>query len=140
MTLPRFTAETSLYHTNDHYQTAMQVFTFSLPTTMYSITPSMINTGNTGGMNCGNCVGGDCAELHCFENWVQNGAPPGGPYQEGMENPPFPGGGPVGSGDDPHPRPRCHIECSRILVYDPDTKTTHEAVTCVRNCEAPILV
>jgi len=137
MTLPRFTAETSLYHTSSHYQTAKQVFTFSVPTTMHTINPVMFNTG---GVNCGNCVGGDCAELHCFENWVQNGAPPGGPYQEGMENQPFPGGGPVGSGDDPPPRPRCRIECSRILIYDPATKTTREEVTCVRKCEAPILV
>lgn len=136
MNLPRFTADASLYKTNGHYHMGMHVIKLSTHM-INSINPSMINTG---GVNCGNCVGGECAELHCFENWVQSGGPPGGPYQEGMENPPFPGGGPVGSGDDPHPRPRCHIECSRILVYDPDTKTTHEEVTCVRKCEAPILV
>jgi hypothetical protein len=53
------------------------------------IYPAMINTG----VNCGNCVGGECAELHCFEDWTHGGGGPGGPYEGGGGGGPFPGGG-----------------------------------------------
>lgn len=136
MTIPRFTAATSLYKTSGKYQAGGQAI--YLTTNMISsIYPAMVSAG----VNCGNCVGGECAGLHCFENWVQSGAPPGGPYQEGMESGPFPRGGPVDPSRNggPPPRPTCRIECYPILVYDPITKTTREEVTCVRKCEPPIL-
>lgn len=44
------------------------------------------------GIDCTNCVGGDCAALHCFENWTHSGGGPGGPYGGGGGG----GGGGVG--------------------------------------------
>lgn len=80
MNIPGFTAETSIYQTSGHYQTGRHAI--NLPTQMISpIYPMMINTG--GGVHCGNCVGGECAELHCFENWTHGGGGPGGPYEGG---------------------------------------------------------
>jgi hypothetical protein len=32
-----------------------------------------------GSINCSNCLGGECAELHCFEDWTHGGGG-GGPY------------------------------------------------------------
>lgn len=125
MTMPRFTADASLYKTNERYRTGTQVITLSTQMSD-AIHPSMIDTG---GVNCDNCVGGECVELHCFENWVQNGAPPGGLYQEGMENPPwFPGGGfpgeSGGNGCKPPKRPNTNYsqtncdECYRICAIE----------------------
>lgn len=69
--IPRFTAEASLYSRR-----------------RAAVYPAMINEG---GINCSNCLGGECVELHCFENWTQGGGGPGGPYGEG-------GGGGYGGG------------------------------------------
>jgi hypothetical protein len=137
MNMPRFTGEASLYKTSGHYQSRSRAM--SLPGQMVSsIYPAAVSMGT----NCANCVGSECVELHCFENWVQSGAPPGGPYQEGMESGPFPNGGPVGPlpKGGPRPRPDCRIECHPILIYDPITKTTREELTCVRKCETPVPV
>jgi hypothetical protein len=143
MMMPRFTAEASLYKTNERYRTGTQVGKL-FAQTISAINPSMINTG---GVNCGNCVGGECAELHCFENWVQSGAPPGGPYQEGMENPPwFPGGGfpgeSGGTGCKPPKRPNANYsqtncdECYRICAIEHPTEQAQRVcrVRCREYC------
>lgn len=146
MMMPRFTADASLYKTNGHYQTGMHDITFSARM-INAINPSMINTG---GVNCGNCVGGECAELHCFENWVQSGAPPGGPYQEGMENPPFPGGGfpgeSGGGGCKPPKRPNANYsqancdECYRICAIEhPDEQAQRLCKVRCREYCAPCI-
>src|SRR5262245_45413195 len=86
MDMPGFTAEASLYRTSRQYRTGRQVI--DVPTHMIrAISPAMISEG---GIDCANCVGGECAELHCFENWTHGGGGPGGPYEG-------PSGG-VGSG------------------------------------------
>ena len=67
MNMPGFTAETSLYKTSGHYQTSRQVI--NLPTQMIRvITPAAIK--GDGGIDCDNCVGGQCVELHCLEKWI----------------------------------------------------------------------
>ena len=84
--LPGFTADLSLYRTSGHYQSARGFDSFPQGNPLY---PAMIATD---GVNCSNCVGGDCAELHCFENWTHSGGGPGGPYVGGG------GGGGVSGG------------------------------------------
>jgi len=69
--IPRFTAEASMSSRRR--------------ATVYA---AMINEG---GINCSNCLGGECVELHCFENWTHGGGGPGGPYDGGGG-----GGGGVG--------------------------------------------
>jgi hypothetical protein len=77
MNVPRFTAEASLYRTSRQYRTGRHAI--NVPTQMIStISPAMIREG---GIDCGNCVGGECAELRCFENWTHGGGGGGGPYQ-----------------------------------------------------------
>ena len=71
--LPGFTADLSLYRTRGHYQSARG---FDSSTEGNPLYPAMIATD---GINCSNCVGGDCAELHCFENWTHSGGGRGGP-------------------------------------------------------------
>lgn len=91
MNMPGFTADASLYQTSGRYQTGKH--TLNLPEQMTSpIYPAMVNLG----IHCGNCVGGECAELHCFEGWVRSGGSPGGPYESGGER--WFGGGSVGGG------------------------------------------
>jgi hypothetical protein len=74
--IPRFTAEASLSSRRR--------------ATVY---PAMMDDGS---INCGNCLGGECVELHCFENWTQGGGGPGGPYGEGGGG--YGGGGGGGGG------------------------------------------
>ena len=69
--IPRFTAEASLSSRR-----------------RASVYPAMMDDGS---INCGNCLGGECVELHCFENWTHSGGGPGGPYEGG-------GGGGGGGG------------------------------------------
>lgn len=88
--IPGFTAEASLYRTSGHYLTAGGGTSPSTGPTS-AVQPAMINEG--GGVNCGNCVGGECAELHCFENWTHGGGGPEGPYGDGGG-----GGGGFGGG------------------------------------------
>ncbi|MDQ2921312.1 MAG: hypothetical protein M3R52_06855 [Acidobacteriota bacterium] len=77
--LPGFTAETLLYRTSGQYQTGRQAINSS--TQLISpIYPAMMMSE---GVNCSNCVGGECAELHCFENWTHSGGGPAGPYGGG---------------------------------------------------------
>jgi hypothetical protein len=79
--MPGFTADTSLYKTSGHYQTDRQAIN-SLEQKTSSIYPSMMRQELlSNGIDCGNCVGGECATLNCFENWTHSGAPSGGPYQ-----------------------------------------------------------
>jgi hypothetical protein len=95
MNMPRFTAEASLYKASGHYQTGRQVINSSTQV-ISSIYLAMIATG---GVNCSNCVGGECVELHCFENWTQSGGGPGGPYVDR--------GGGAGGGGGLGPRRGC---------------------------------
>ena len=85
--LPGFTADVSLYKTRGRYQTCGEVINSSTQL-ISAIFPAMINTG---GVNCSNCVGGECVELRCFENWTHGGGGVGGPYEGG-------GGGGGGGG------------------------------------------
>ena len=74
--LPGFTADLSLYRSSTNYQTVAS----SISGSNNLVQPAMIDD-NT--LHCGNCVGGECAELHCFEHWTHSGGGPGGPYGEG---------------------------------------------------------
>ena len=88
MNMPGFTAAVSLYKPSA--QTARPVLESS--TQLISpIHPAMISSG---GVNCSNCLGGECAELHCFEQWAQGGGGGGGPYAGGGGG----GGGGAGGG------------------------------------------
>lgn len=82
--LPGFTAELALHRSSIHFQTASSSFSGS----NNSVRPAMIDDND---VHCGNCVGGECAELHCFENWTHSGGGAGGPYGDG-------GGGGFGGG------------------------------------------
>ena len=79
MNMPGYSAHSSLYKTSGHYRTGRQVI--NLPKQL--INPIYLAMINTGGVNCSNCVGGECAELHCFEQWTHGGGGPGGPYPGG---------------------------------------------------------
>ena len=71
--IPRFTAEASL--------------TTRRGALVY---PAMRDDG---GIDCSNCLGGECVELRCFENWTQGGGGPGGPYEGGGGGGGWGGGG-----------------------------------------------
>jgi len=86
--LPGFTADSALYRSSTHYQTVASSFSGS----NNMVQPAMIDD-NT--IHCGNCLGGECAALHCFENWVQSGGGGSGPYGDGGAGFGF-GGGVVG--------------------------------------------
>jgi len=80
-------------------------------------TQAMINDD---GLDCGNCMGGECAQLHCFEDWTHGGGGGGGPYTGGGGGGGFGGGGGGGgggssgsSGSTPPGDPNCHEDCSR---------------------------
>jgi hypothetical protein len=109
MNMPTFTAQASLYKTNRHYRTGRQ--TIKLPTQMLrAISPAMIREG----IDCSNCVGGECAELRCFETWTHGGGGPEGPYHGPGEPPLFPNGG--GGTQPPRPKGPCGYrrECKRV--------------------------
>jgi len=72
-------------------------------------TQAMIND-DTEGVNCNTCAGGECAALHCFENWVQGGGGGDGPYAD-------PGGSPGGGSWDEPEEPaedgyKCIVNCT----------------------------
>lgn len=83
MNMPGFTADDSLYKTSRRYRTGRNMINLSEHVTG-PIYPAMINLGS---IDCGNCVGGECAELHCFEDWTHGGGgggvDPRGPYRGG---------------------------------------------------------
>lgn len=87
MNIPGFTAETSLQRSVGHYQSGRRASNSSARL-MSPVYPAMMMSG---GLHCGNCVGGECAELHCFEHWTHSGGGGGGPYGGG-------GGGGFGGG------------------------------------------
>ena len=74
--LPGFTADLSLYRSSTIYQTVASSFSGS----NNSVQPAMIDDNS---VHCGNCIGGECAELHCFENWTHGGGGGSGPYGDG---------------------------------------------------------
>jgi hypothetical protein len=108
--IPRFTAEASLYRTSGRYLAAGHASESSRTTR--SVHPAMINDG---GVNCGNCVGGDCVELRCFENWTHGGGGVGGPYE---------GGG--GSGAGTGARKGCRDASGRVRRHGTTIVTTVE--------------
>lgn len=90
MNLPRFTGEASLYKAKGHYQTGGQAV--NLPMQINSaVSPAMIREET---IDCRNCVGGECARLHCFDNWVRGET--SGPYVGGSDR--WIGGGKGSSG------------------------------------------
>ena len=93
--IPRFTAEASLYRRGGGCLATRQAMQSSTRSkrSMGSVYPTMIDTG---GVNCSNCVGGECAELPCFETWTHGGS--SGPYEGGGAGPFGGGGGPSGGG------------------------------------------
>jgi hypothetical protein len=54
-------------------------------------------------------VGGECAELHCFEKWTHGGGGPGGPYEGG--------GGGGGGGGGCTTDPLCHFGCMDSVFH-----------------------
>lgn len=97
MNMPGFTARASLYKNSRHYRTSRNAIDLSEQVTG-PIHPAMINLD---GIDCGSCVGGECAALNCFENWTHGGGgggvDPRGPYVGGGRD--FGGdGGPRGRG------------------------------------------
>lgn len=76
MNMPGFTAETSLYKTSRHYQTARKVV--HLPTHMIgAISPAKLKEESEG-VNCDTCLGAQCVELHCLEKMTHAGGDLGG--------------------------------------------------------------
>ena len=109
--LPGFTADLSLYRSSTQYQTVAGSFSGS----NNSVQPAMIASG---GLNCSNCVGGECAELHCFEHWTHSGGGSGGPYEGG-------GGGGFGGGGGGGPsRRNCRDENGRMHRHGTTLTTT----------------
>jgi hypothetical protein len=133
MNMPTFTAEASLYKTRGHYQTGRHVT--NLPREMTPpIYPAMVATG----VNCRNCVGGDCAELHCFEHWTHGGGGGGGPYDGG-------GGGGDGGGWTCTRDVVCQFNCTDNVWHPCYSKCVGEAggdfkspefAACVKGCDA----
>jgi hypothetical protein len=80
---------------------------------------AMIDQGG-GGADCGSCVGGECAELNCFENWTHSGGGGGGPYTGGGGGG---GGGGTGGGSGGGTGGTCHRDalcvfaCSDNVLY-----------------------
>src|SRR5262249_17683173 len=99
MNLPGFTADASLYRSHGCYLACGAAYP-SLMGRRGAIAPALISTD---GVDCSNCVGGECAELHCFEKWTHGGGGPGGPYEGGGGG----GGGGVGCTTDV----QCHFGC-----------------------------
>jgi len=79
MNMPGFVAEAAIYRSRGHYRVAQVVPTRDTQHTG-ELSMALINLD---GVDCGNCVGGECVLLHCFEDWVQGGGGAGGPYQGG---------------------------------------------------------
>jgi len=69
------------------------------------------------GLDCSTCVGGACAELHCFEDWTHGGGGDEGPYTGGGGG----GGWSGGSSGSPLPPPpddpNCLAQCDQHF-YD----------------------
>lgn len=68
------------------------------------------------GVDCSTCMGGECAELHCFEDWTHGGGGPGGPYT-GDGSGGWGGGGSSGSTPTPPDDPNCLAQCDQHF-YD----------------------
>lgn len=66
-----------------------------------------------GEIHCGNCVGGDCAMLHCFENWTHGGGESGGEGGGG----PYQGGGGSGPSMTCHTDVACSFQCTDDVFY-----------------------
>ncbi len=105
MSVPGFTADASVYHSRGRYLTGGAA-RYALTGLDGAIAPAMINTGD--GVDCSNCVGGECAELHCFEKWTHGGGGPGGPYE---------GGGGGGGGGTCSTDVVCHFGCQDSVFY-----------------------
>jgi hypothetical protein len=107
--VPGFAADASIYKTNGHYQTSRQAI--DSPEQMISLL--YLAMVNQDGVNCGNCVGGDCAELHCFEDWAHGGGASGGPYQGGGGG----GGSGTGAGGKCSWNVPCTFDCNDKVFY-----------------------
>ncbi|HKO99569.1 MAG TPA: hypothetical protein VJU86_21500 [Pyrinomonadaceae bacterium] len=114
--LPGFTADVSLFKTSGHYQTGTRGINGSSSLSS-PIHPAMINTG---GVNCSNCLGGECVELHCFESWTHGGGGAGGPYEGGG------GGGGFGGGGSGPSRRNCRDQQGKIHRHGTSLTTTVE--------------
>ena len=130
MTLPGFTAEASLYQPRCHYLSGGPALGMR-----GTIAPAMISTD---GIDCSNCVGGECAELHCFEKWTHGGGGPGGPYDGG-------GGGGGGGGTHCSTDTLCKFGCTDTVFhpcYDACVKSSggdyssRGFTACVARCNA----
>lgn len=67
MTIPGFVAEVAIYRSHVHYQVAHATHVVQEKKQHAGeLNMAMINLGD--GIDCANCVGGECAELRCFEN------------------------------------------------------------------------
>jgi hypothetical protein len=112
--LPGFTADLSLYRSNAIYRTGAT----SVSGSNNSVQPAMIDD-NT--VHCGNCVGGECAELHCFENWTHGGGGgSSGPYGDGG------GGFGFGGGVVPPVRRGCRDDNGRLVRHGTTVQGTVE--------------
>lgn len=69
------------------------------------------------GVDCSSCVGGECAELHCFEDWTHGGGGPEGPYTGDGSGGWGGGGGSSGSTPTPPDDPSCLAQCDQHF-YD----------------------
>jgi len=69
------------------------------------------------GVDCSTCMGGECAELHCFEDWTHGGGGPGGPYTGDGSGGWGGGGGSSGSTPTPPDDPNCLAQCDQHF-YD----------------------
>lgn len=73
------------------------------------------------GIDCSNCLGGECVDLHCFEDWTHSGGG-GGPYTGGGGGGGYGGGSSSGSsgtsssGGTPPPEPGCGLHCARVFT------------------------
>ena len=75
--MPGFTAEASFYRTSGQCQIGRQLINSSRDLTS-SIYPAKLKNEEEG-VDCDSCIGGQCAELHCLEKWVNGGLfDPGG--------------------------------------------------------------
>ena len=104
-------------------------------------TQAMID-GDAEKVNCNTCVGGDCALLRCFENWVQRGGGEEGPYTGPSGEP---GGGSSDEPDEPTDgKIKCIVDCSADYYRcsegcdDPDSPSSGEV--CQEDCYAAVEV
>ena len=95
--LPGFTADVSLYKARGYYQTGRRAINSSTQL-ISAIYPARIMQG---GIDCGNCVGGECAQLNCFEEWTHGEGGSGGGGGGGGGGPYVGGGGGGGGGSFP---------------------------------------